>query len=260
MKFIILILYFLYNYKCYSMRTVKNKYLSIHQWNTLKNYIIDPKIDINIRNKINKIIYYYYDDWSYYKALSFKNYHYNKCKHISLIELYTYSNIGLIKAIKKYNGKSNFTNYADIYINGELYKGLTELYPISHISKYERKKKQNISDINFKNKLNTKFVGHDNWLYDKSDLKKKYYNYYNYKNYWEYNYENYEDFWEKIYSLKPFEIYLIKLKFDYFLKSKESNSNIAKKFNYSEEYIRITIKKILKKILKKNLKKNYLQY
>jgi hypothetical protein len=246
MYFILLILYI---FNCYSIRLFKNKYLNTNQWEILKKYITNPETNINIKNKIDKIIYFYYDDWSYYKALNFKKFHYNKCKHISLIELYSYSNMGLLKAIKKYNGKSNFTKYAEFYINGELYKGLTELYPISSISKKDRTRKRNISDVDFLNRqknTGTTFVGYDDWLYEKLDIKN---NYYSYKNYWEYNYENYEEFWEKTNLLNPFERYLIHSKFDYFLKSKESNINLAKKFSYSEEYIRIMIKNSLKKIL-----------
>lgn len=246
----ILILLILYIYEYYSMRTFRNKYLNLSQWNIIKRCIINPKTDVNMRNNINKIIYFYYDDWSYYKALEFKKFHNFKCNHIQTSELYLYSNKGLLKAIKNYNGKSNFTKYAEIYVNGELYKGLTELYPITIISKRDRYKKQNVSNIELikrQQKMKTTFVGYDEWLYEKLKMKN---NFYNYKNYWEYNYENYEEFWEKINLLTPFERYLIHSKFDYFLKIKESNNYLAKKFGYSEEYIRITIINAIKKLLK----------
>ena len=247
-----IILIFFYFFNCYSIRMFKNKYLNTNQWNFLKKHISSSTISANSRYKIDQIIYFYYDDWSYYKAISFKKFHYNKCKHISLNELYLYSNMGLVKAIKNYNGKSNFTKYAEFYINGELYKGLTELYPISNISKKERSKKQNISDIHSvrrQQKATTKYIGYDDWLFDKLNIKE---NYYSYKNYWEYNYEDYEEFWEKTNILPPFEKYLLFSKFDYFLKPKISNLNLANKFDYSEEYIRITIKHAIKKILIKN--------
>jgi hypothetical protein len=244
-----IILFIIYIFYCYSNKVFKNKYLNINEWKFLNKHITNPTTSIFIRNKIDHIIYYYYDDWSYYKALKFKNFHNNKCKHIPINELYLYSNTGLIKAIKKYNGKNNFKKYAEMYINGELYKGLTELYPISNISKKERSKKQNISDIDSVNRQkNTKtiIVGYDDWLYDKLNVKN---NYYIYKNYWDYNFENYEEFWEKTNLLSPFERYLIYSKFDYFFKSKISNLNLANKFDYSEEYIRIKIKNALIKML-----------
>ena len=230
-----LIFFFLFLcFQCHSYRIYKNRFLSIKEWDMIKNIIINTDKNSDIRKNINKIIYKYYDDWSYTKSIEFKKFHHHKCRHIPLIELYGYSNMGLLKAIENYNGKYNFTNYAKIYINGELLKGLTELHPITSISKYKRNKKQNITDINiYKNKkrLNTKFIGDDDWLYEKLKLKN---NYYNYKNYWENNYEDYIDFWEKISLLSPFEIYLIKLKYDNCLNVKESNINISKKICYSE--------------------------
>jgi DNA-directed RNA polymerase specialized sigma subunit len=236
-------------YQCFSYRLSKNNFLNLKQWEIIKKIIISSDKNSIIREDVNKIIYNRYVDWSNYKALEFKKFHYYKCKHIPSIELCSYSNLGLLKAIKNYNGKNNFSNYANIYINGELLKGLTELYPITSISKYDRKKKQNISNKNIysiKKKLNTKFIGYDDWLYEKLEIKN---NYYNYKNIWEYNYENYVEFWEKINLLTPFEIYLIKSKYDYYFNTKESNINIAKKLGYSDEYIRYTIKKALKKII-----------
>lgn len=38
-----------------------------------------------------------------------------------------YSYAGLWKAIRNYNGRSNFFNYASIYVDGELKRGLTEI-------------------------------------------------------------------------------------------------------------------------------------
>jgi len=254
MYFILLIVNIL---NCFSIRIFKNKYINNEQWNILKKYIINPQTNIIERNKINKIIYFYYDDWSYYKALKFKKFHYNKCKNIPLIELYSYSNVGLLKAIKNYNGKSNFIKYAEIYVNGELYKGLTDLHPISIVSRKERSKKQNISEVNLYNKENikTRFIGNNDWLYENLNIKN---NYYVYKNYWERDYDFYENFWEKTNLLTPFEKYLVQSKYNYFLESKETNLYIAKKLGYSEEYIRKTIKNALDKCNK--IKYNKFEY
>jgi hypothetical protein len=246
-----------------SIRLFKHKFLNKNQWSTLNKHIVSSSTNIHIRTKIDKIIYHHYDDWSYYKALQFKKRHYNKCKHISLNELYLYSNMGLLKAIKKYNGVNNFTNYATIYINGELYRGLTQLHPITNISKKDRIVKQNISDTNYANYANytnnnknkrTIIVGYDDWIYDKVKIKN---NYYNYKNYWEYNNNEYEEFWENINVLvEPFEKYLIYSKYDSMFNIKCSNANIANRLGYSEEYIRLTLKQALLKCITPIEKKN----
>ena len=242
------ILFIFFIYQCSSSRIFINKFLNSKQWVTINKLILNTDKNSEIRIKLNKIIYTYYDNWSYIKALEFKKFHYYKCKNIPLIELYSYSNLGLFKAIKNYNGKGNFTNYANFYVRGELYKGLTELYPISIISKKERTRKKNTSDIDFLNRgknLPTTFIGYNNWLYEKLEIKN---NYYNYINYWEYNYEYYEDFWEKTNVLTPFEKNLIHSKFNFNLDKIVSNNYLAKKFGYSEEYIRIKVRDALKKM------------
>lgn len=45
-------------------------------------------------------------------------------------ELYIYAIRGLLKAIENYDGRGNFYNYGKIYMNGELYKGITDLGPM----------------------------------------------------------------------------------------------------------------------------------
>lgn len=239
------ILLFFLIYQCYSLRIfTQYKFLNVKQWESIKKIIVNSDKNSDIRKKLNKIIYIHYNDWSYNKAIEFKKFHYYKCKHIPILELYCYSNLGLMKAIKNYNGKSNFTNYAKYYINGELYKGLTELYPITSISKYERSKKQNISNITIynKEKKNNMITEYNDMLFEKINVK---YNYYSYKNYWQNNNGNSEVFWDRINLLDPFERYLIHSKFDLNFNKKISNDYLAKKFGYSEEYIRMKIKNAL---------------
>jgi hypothetical protein len=241
------LLFLILIYKCYSYHLFKNKFLDLKHWETIKTIIINTNKNSETRIKINKIIYAYYDDWSYCKAIEFKNFHYHKCKNIPLLELYLYSNTGLLKAITNYNGKSNFTNYAKVYIKGELYKGLTELYPICRISKKERSRKKTNLDINnYKRSdlLDINIIKYDNLIY-KIGIKN---NYYNHVNYWDKSNENYEEFWEKINTLQPFEKNLIYSKFDYILNKKVSNKYLSTKFGYSEEYIRLKIKSALKSL------------
>jgi len=57
--------------------------------------------------------------------------------------------MGLLHAIKNYNGKSSFYRYAQIYIKGSMYKELTVNYPISQIPKKERTKNKVVKYISF---------------------------------------------------------------------------------------------------------------
>jgi RNA polymerase sigma factor (sigma-70 family) len=61
----------------------------------------------------------------------FKQKHHYYLKNIQQTEVNHYAYVGLMKAIKKYNGRSNFYKYAEIYIQAELLKSITELSGIN---------------------------------------------------------------------------------------------------------------------------------
>ena len=107
-----------------------NKFLTKNQWNDIR-YIIQKNKNPIIRNKINKIIYSYYEKYAYYQSIKFKKKYFYKFSHISLDELFLYTSKGLYYSIKNYNGRSCFVKYADIYIKFELYKYLKIINPIS---------------------------------------------------------------------------------------------------------------------------------
>lgn len=247
----LLLLFLLFTYSSFSYKKVfHNKYITKEQWHQLQKFIVEPTTTFEMRNKINQVLYVYYDDWSYSKAVEFKKFHRHKCHHISLNELYTYSNLGLIRAIDKYNGKSNFIKYAEIYVKGELYKAITGLHPITSLSKNERVRKTNITDISalYKRKklLQTKFLGDDEWLLEKLKIK----NTFCHDNKLDYNYnDDYQVIWNKINTLKPFEKYLLYTKLNYFFEKQVTNKDIAEKLGYSEEHIRKTIAQSIKKII-----------
>ena len=247
----LLLLLLLSTYSYFSYKKVfHNRFITKEQWNQINKFIVDPTTTFEMRNKINQVLYVYYDDWSYLKAVEFKKRHRHKCEHISINELYTYSNMGLVSAIKKYNGKSSFIKYSEIYIRGELYKAITWLHPITSVSKNERLKKQNMTDFAslYKRKklLHSKFFGCDEWLLEKLKIKNTFCDDISYKLGY---HDDYQVIWNKINTLKPFEKHLLHTKIDYFFNKKESNKEIAEKFGYSEEHIRKTIAKAMKKVI-----------
>ena len=232
---------------CFSYQLI-NKFIQKDQWKRLQFFITHPKITFEMRNKINRILYVYYDDWAFFKAIKFKKMHKYKCRHITLDELYTYSNIGLITAIQKYNGKSNFAKYAEIYVNGQLYKAITDLHPLTSISKNQRihkiTHKTSLSLHKFKKKLQTKFIGKDEWLLEKLKIQNTFYD----NNNNNIDFYDYQEIWNKINELKPFERQIFYSKLDFFFNKKASNKTISEKMGYSEEYIRQIIVKSMKKI------------
>ena len=249
--FIIYLFYFQWFFSlinCYN-----TNYLTKSQWANVRNilYFIKTQKTSNndyeqMKNKIQNILYYKYEKLAYWKAYHFKKFHYHKCSHISLIELSLYSRIGLCKAIKNYNPEYDFNKYVNLYIHSELLRGLTELYPICSISKVERmiKKDYFIGDNktsneikferqHYKIRLNTQFVGNDNWLIDTninqdvpilSKIIDK---------------EKYLEIWDKIHLLPPIQKTIFQLKYDFYFEKKQSNLKISKILGCSEEYIRV---------------------
>lgn len=158
-----------------SLKT-NNPYLSVTQWQSIKTLIINKNTTAEMRNTLRSVIYKYYEGYAISSANKFKKFHNYKCRNINSFELSLYAKFGLYRAIKKYNGSSSFIHYADKYINGELYKGLTDLYPLSSVTKSERRLgKYNKNGSSFENdrysllhRYNTQFISYDNyWIFDK---------------------------------------------------------------------------------------------
>jgi DNA-directed RNA polymerase specialized sigma subunit len=170
---IILLLFFKVFVKCALAFKINTNtvYLSSSQWQSIHSLLKNPKLTSEMRNKINTIIYNHYETYALVKAYEFKTFHKYKCQNIKLDELKLYSKVGLIKAVKKYNGYSYFVNYADKYIMGELYKGLTDLYPLSSIPKIDRRKGIQHRGSHLMKEHPTTFIRYENyWLFDKYNL------------------------------------------------------------------------------------------
>jgi hypothetical protein len=114
-------------------------YLSVTQWKTVQSLITNEKTTSEMRDKINTILYKCYEGYAVSSAHKFKQFHKYKCMNINTFELGLYAKFGLYRACKKYNGSSSFISYVDKYIIGELYKGLTDLYPLSSVTKSDRR-------------------------------------------------------------------------------------------------------------------------
>jgi RNA polymerase sigma factor (sigma-70 family) len=211
------------------------KYLSKYQWSLIHTILTNPTTDDSTKKKTQQIIYTFYDQWAFTQAYKFKQLHKYKCQHISTIELYSYASIGLYKSIQSYNPKYNFINYANIYIQSELLKGLTDLHPISLISKGNRKKGYSIVK---KEKSKVQYIGNNDWILDKTKKNKV-----PFDNIIEMN--NNINVWETINTLSPFQKSILEYKYNFYFEKIRSNKEIAELMSCSEEWIRINIKKSL---------------
>lgn len=214
-------------------------YLSKPQWNIIQHLLDNPQLTLPMRDKINTVLFHYYDDWSCYKAAEFKKFHQHKCNHIPLDELQMYSRIGLMKAIRNYKGKSLFSNYANIYIQGELYRGMTELHPLTIDSPRDRTNRT-LSSTKKKYMLATYFVGSNEWVLDKLYHSKN-----NNINDVLHKHNIQDEFWNTIDMQPNIKTQrMIHYKFDYEWNPIRTNKQVAELMACSEEDVRKTIKNL----------------
>ena len=221
-----------------------NNYLSKPQWAKINSLIKKTDMPFYVRNKINNILYTYYEKWALKKAKEFKSFHKHKCMNIKLNELELYSKFGLHKATLNYKGNSSFVNYAEKYILGELYNGLTKLHALTILPESYRKKnianKKDVKNIPM-NVMNTQFVSFDNyWIFD---------NYYKHSENEHLNniimYDEQNILVDYIHSkLDTFSKRVFYYKYDMNFKSIRSNKVIAELMCCSEEKIRVVLKDI----------------
>lgn len=160
-----------------------------------------------------------------------------------------------------------------IYIQGELYKGITELYPICSISKEERKKRKTVSREDYQNLtsdekklvfmkrkmykrlIDTKFIGKEDWIIDKNrdddfidgsninlqSISER---------------DKYEKVWYQINnlsSISPFQKRIFQLKYDFYLNKIHTDREIGELMVCSEEYVRINLSRMADKFMMTSL-------
>ena len=221
-------------------------HLSTYQLKLINNLIKNKNLEQTQRLKINNLLYLSYEKWAIKKAMNFKKLHYYKCKNINTNEFLLSSKIGLFKAIKNYNGNSDFTYFFEFYVKNELLKTLTTYYACSAVPKNIREKsKKNLSEkeliIYYKN-INTYLINYSN-----NNQMDKLRNYDYKKNMLETvldkqeKYEIYKIIWDKINNLDSFTVKIFSLKYDFEFNKLRSNKNISNLMCCSEEHIRKSI-------------------
>ena len=217
-------------------------HLTSNQLQLINNLIKNKNLDLNQRNKINHVLYTSYEKWAIKRAQYFKQKHFFKCQNIHTSELVLSSKIGLFKAIKNYNGNSDFIYFSDFYVKSELFKTLTDYYAMSSIPKNIRiKNKNNLSEkeltiynqnidsylINYSNSFQMDKVSIYNKNIEETIIEKQE------------KYQNYLDVWKKINEIDdPFTKRIFFLKYDFDFTNLRSNKKIAALMCCSEETVR----------------------
>jgi RNA polymerase sigma factor (sigma-70 family) len=223
--------------------------LTIQQWKSIRYILQHPETTPEIRAKVKQILFHKYENLAIHRAYVFHKFHSHKCRNIRKDDLIISAKIGLFHCIRKYNGNKPFYPYLHTYIEGELYKGLTDFFPITAVSKKERKmNKDNMFSTDWKQrmyyrkKLNTHFLDFENfWQLDKMPSMQKKETLYDTK-YADLEYLLQYQQWIRTLSLR--EQILIQMKYCRELKKIRSNQEIAEYMNVSEEAIRKALAKI----------------
>jgi len=247
--------------------SVKN--ITPMQWKSIRFLLTHANASVSMTNQIKTKIFYRYSGWAIYQAIQFKKFHKHKTRNIALKDLTMHSQIGLYKAVKKYHGKYPFHPHVNIYIQGELLKGLTDLHPITSVSKKDRRsslkkkleevalKNVTISDLGkqkwiYKRNLDSRFVGkEEEWMFDKVGRHGGYENNYSVgKERWD-EMSEYQPIWQKIEDLEPMKKRIFHLKYSHDFDKIRSNREIASLMGCSEEYIRVLLKRNIAKLIPK---------
>ena len=220
------------------------------QWKSIHTILTHPRIPFEMKQTVRKKIFVRYFHWASFCAWKFKKTHPHKCRSIRLDEMANYAHLGLWKAVQQYNGNSSFHYYVNLYVQGEMYEGLSLLYPICKVSKNERKKKKHTTEHNmttylsrreYKRKLNTQFVGNNEWIFDKYDEALNQKRLLPLEKYQEKEWVS--ESWKPIHSLSPFQKRVFQLKYNAQWEKIRSNHDVAVLMACSEEYVRKTLMK-----------------
>lgn len=222
------------------------------QWNQIKTLLCHPSTTPIMQRKIRNVLYQNYENWAIHQAYEFKKYHTYKCRTITIDELKTYAQHGLIQAIQNYNPQnytySPFTEYVKPYIKGELYKGMTNLQPLTILpKKYRISSKWALQNRKkYRKTLNPIFIGLDHWMIEKRQDTQISPTIHFYEQRDKYIY-----IWATIYKVlinDPFSKRVIEHKYNFEFQKRNSNKYIAELMGCSEETIRKKINYTLQQI------------
>jgi DNA-directed RNA polymerase sigma subunit (sigma70/sigma32) len=209
--------------------TIGFKTLSNSQWSNINN-ILRITQDENIQTKMRNVIYEYYETWAIQQSHVFKQYHSYVCRDIKGDELAIYGCMGLKKAVAKYDPTKCgiFTNYADYYVKGELYRGVRILHPQASFVFQEE------------SHINEYFTPLGSGSSNSNEMDNEYYS----------------EKWRILRdSLTDFEYRCLTYKYSYDFVKEMSNARIANLMVCSEEHVRkaiVSAKEVIKTILQEN--------
>lgn len=95
-------------------------HLTRQQMYSIRGILMHPGATEFHKTQIQNVLYVAYEKWAIKQAVIFKGFHSYKCRDIAVNELVLAGKWGLFKSTARYNGRSTFISYAEIYVHSEL--------------------------------------------------------------------------------------------------------------------------------------------
>ncbi len=230
MSYFIILMIMCFNYSA--------AYLTKPQWkiidHTIKHYT-SSKYEKQLLQPIKNYLYISHHNWTQYYTHHFINTHNLFLRKSQKMELTQYASRGLLKAINNYNGKGNFYSYSKYYMNGELFKGISDVGPMRLLPHHYR--------------VNKKWRQQNPELYDKANRPIKS------KIQWNRSHLGnidkrvlMDEIFDAVKQLPYEKRVLFSMRYDIDLKKRNTLSQISEKYDISSETIRLRLIQIHKDI------------
>ena len=222
MKMLIIMLFFVY---------IQTLHLSPKQMYSARGLLMNPALTDAQRQSVQNLLYVSHEKWAIKKAKEFKQLHHYKCRDISTDELVLSSRIGLLKSSKKYDGRSAFVRFSEIYVKSELLRTLTMRLSITNcISTRDRLKSSQTAKITRVVEMLDRLVPTETPTPEENQKTSEFY----------------KSVWQFVDTLDAFTKRVIWLKYDYEFKVQRSNKQVAELMCCSEETVRKSVVKYCK--------------
>jgi RNA polymerase sigma factor (sigma-70 family) len=218
---------------------VTTSHLTNNQLKSINRLIQHPKITQYQRVRLDNVLYRSYEKWAVKKAKDFRQLHRNKCRNIAADDLVLSSKIGLLHAIRRYDGTASLLNYANFYVRGELFRMVTAHYDSSIVPRKMRAAaKANFTNEvmqYYHNHLETRIIDYrgSDFIGSRPAAKK----------------HDYDQMWHRVAELDLFSQQVMRLKYSHEFEKLMTNAEVAQHVGKCQETVRMTVKRALSFLL-----------
>lgn len=207
---------------------IESLHLTPQQMYSARGLLMNPALTVAQRQSVQNLLYVSHEKWAIKKAKEFKQFHHYKCRDISTDELVLSSRIGLLKSSKKYDGRSAFVRFSEIYVKSELLRTLTMRLSITNcISTSDRLKSSHSAKMARVSDMLDRLVPTETPTPEETQKISEFY----------------KSVWQFVDTHDAFTKRVIWLKYDYEFKVQRSNKQIAELMCCSEETVRKSVVK-----------------